>query len=274
MTTTPTQGLIALQELFARTQAQGHAAFMPYWSIGYPTYDASLQAVEKLAALGADAFEIGIPFSDPIADGPIIQATTQKALENGVTVAKCLEAVRTLRTRGLTQPMMLMSYLNPLLAYGAERFAQAAKEAGADGLIIPDLPPEEARLFAPACEEAGLALAFFLAPTSRPQRILDVAEVATGFIYMVAQVGITGVRESLSDELPEFIARVRAATKTPLVLGFGISSPSHVRQIKTEVDGFIVASALLKAVHSAADAESGMADMEELAKSLIAALHE
>jgi len=272
MTTTPTQGLIALQDLFARTQAQGRAAFMPYWSIGYPTYDDSLQAVEKLAALGADAFEIGVPFSDPIADGPIIQATTQKALENGVTVAKCLEAVRTLRSRGLTQPMMLMSYLNPLLAYGPERFVQAAKEVGADGLIVPDLPPEEAHLFAPACEEAGLALAFFLAPTSRPQRILDVAQVATGFIYMVAQVGITGARESLSDELPEFITRMHEATKTPLVLGFGISKPSHVEEIKTEVDGFIVGTALLRAVHSAADAEAGMADMEALAKTLIEAL--
>lgn len=273
MTTTPTQGLMALQELFAQTQSQGRAAFMPYWSIGYPNYDVSLQAVETLAALGADAFEIGIPFSDPIADGPIIQATTQKALENGISVAKCLEAVRTLRTRGLTQPMMLMSYLNPLLAYGPERFVKAAKEAGADGLIVPDLPPEEADLFAPACEEAGLALVFFLAPTSRPERIVDVAKVATGFIYTVAQVGITGARESLSDELPDYLARLRAATKTPLVLGFGISKPSHVQQIKTEVDGFIVASALLRAVHEAPDVETGMTDMENLAKSLVAALH-
>jgi tryptophan synthase alpha chain len=274
MTTTPTQGLMALQDLFARTQAQVHAAFMPYWSIGYPTYDASLQAIETLAALGADAFEIGIPFSDPIADGPIVQATTQKALENGMTVSKCLEAVRTLRARGVTQPMMLMSYLNPLLAYGPERFVKAAKEAGADGLLIPDMPPEEAHLFAGACEETGLALAFFLAPTSRPKRIQDVAQVATGFIYMVAQVGITGTRESLSHELPDFIARVREATTTPLVLGFGISKPSHVQQMKTQVDGFAIGSALLGAVHSASDTETGMANMEALAKSLVAALHE
>ena len=273
MTTTPTQGLTALQDLFARTRAQNTAAFMPYWSIGYPNYEASLQAVESLAALGADAFEIGIPFSDPIADGPIVQATTQKALENGMTVSKCLEAVRTLRSRGVTQPMMLMSYLNPLLAYGPERFVQALKEVGADGLLVPDMPPEEAHLFAPACEEAGLALAFFLAPTSRPQRILDVSQVATGFIYMVAQVGITGARETLSDELPDFIARVREATTTPLVLGFGISRPSHVQQMKMHVDGFAIGSALLRAVHEAADVESGIADMESLAKTLVAALH-
>ncbi len=273
MTTTPTQGLTALHDLFARTHADHRAAFMPYWSIGYPTYDDSLQMIEKLAALGADAFEIGVPFSDPIADGRVVQATTQKALENGVTVAKCLEAVRTLRSRGLTQPMMLMSYLNPLLAYGPERFVLAAKDAGADGLIVPDLPPEEAHLFAAACEETGLALVSFLALTSRPQRILDVAQVATGFIYMVAQVGITGARESLSDELPDFIARVREATTTPLVLGVGISKPAHVTQIKQQVDGFIVGSGLLLAMQSAADTDTGMADVSTLAASLIAALH-
>lgn len=274
MTTTPTQGLTALEDLFARTQAQGRAAFMPYWSIGYPDYDTSLTALETLARLGADAFEIGIPFSDPIADGPIVQATTQKALENGMTVAKCLEAVRTLRSRGVTQPMMLMSYLNPLMAYGPARFVAAAKEAGADGLLIPDMPPEEAPLFAPACEETGLALAFFLAPTSRPERIVQVAAAATGFIYMVAQVGITGARDTLSDELPAFIARVREVTSTPLVLGFGISKPAHVQQMKTQVDGFAIGSALLRAVHAAPDPATGLADMETLAQSLITALHD
>jgi tryptophan synthase alpha chain len=274
MTTTPTQGLTALDDLFARTQAQGRAAFMPYWSIGYPTYDASLQAIEMLAAQGADAFEIGIPFSDPIADGPVVQLSTQKALENGVTVAKCLEAVKTLRARGVTQPMILMSYLNPPLAYGPERFVRDAKAAGADCLLFPDLPLEEGHLFAPACEEAGLGLAFFIAPTSRSERIAQVSAVARGFIYVAAQVGITGVRDALSDELPDFIARVRQITSTPLVLGFGISKPSHVQAMKTRVQGFAVGSALLRAVHDAPDTASGLADLDALAKSLVAALHE
>jgi tryptophan synthase alpha chain len=196
--------------------------------------------------VGVDAFEIGIPFSDPLADGVVIQATTQQALEQGVTVRKCLAAVQTLRQQDITQPMMMMSYLNPLVAYGTERFVQDAKAAGADGLIVPDLPPEEAHYFAGACQREGLALVFFLAPTSNEARIKLVAEQATGFIYAVAQVGVTGARDTLSQELPAFIARVRQQTPTPLVLGFGISKPEHVHAVSSLVNGYIVASALLR----------------------------
>src|SRR5258705_11923503 len=198
------QGLEALKSMFESAAAQHRAAFMPYWSIGYPDYDASLDAVMRLARVGVDAFEIGVPFSDPIADGPMIQMTTQKALENGVTVKKCLEAVQTFRSRGLHQPMMMMSYANPLVAYGTERFVKDVKSAGADGLIVPDLPPEEAHYFSDACQREGMALVFFLAPTSSEARIKLVSQVATGFIYAVAQVGITGARDTLSEELPDF----------------------------------------------------------------------
>ena len=139
---------------------------MPYFPIGYPTYDESLQAVEAMASAGVDGFEIGIPFSDPIADGPTIQAATQVSLENGTTVRLCLDAVRTLRAKGISQPMLMMGYANPLVAYGTDRFVSDARDAGADGLIVPDLPPEEASMFADGCAREGLALIFMLAPTS------------------------------------------------------------------------------------------------------------
>lgn len=256
------QGLAALQQLFEATNAQNRAAFMPYWSIGYPNYEASLDAVMKLAKL-ADGFEIGIPFSDPIADGVMVQTTTQIALENGITVKKCLEAVQTLRSRGLTHPMLVMGYLNPLLAYGTEKLVMDAKAAGADGFIVPDLPPEEAHYFADYCQREGMALVFFLAPTSSENRIQLVSKTATGFIYAVAQVGVTGARDALSEELPEFIARVRQHTTTPLVLGFGISKPEHAHTVSSMANGFIVASALLREYH-----QKGQEAMLRLAKSI------
>jgi len=175
-------GLAALDQMFAAARAQGRAAFLPYFPIGYPTHQASLDAVAAMAEEGADGFEIGIPFSDPIADGPTIQAATQVALENGTTVRKCLDAVTTLRAKGISQPMLMMGYANPLVAYGTDRFVRDARRAGADGLIVPDLPPEEAALFAGSCAREGLALVFFLAPTSNDRRIAMAAEHATGFI--------------------------------------------------------------------------------------------
>lgn len=254
MTDNTPRGLTALETMFARTSTEGRAAFLPYFPIGYPDYDASLDAIAAMADAGVDGFEIGVPFSDPLADGPTIQAATQIALENGTTVQKCLDAVASLRARGIQQPMLMMSYLNPLLAYGPERFVQAAKDAGADGLIIPDLPTEEAALFAAACADAGLALVFFLAPTSSPERIRLAGQHATGFIYVVSVTGITGQRTSLPADLAEFIGRVRAETTRPLVLGFGISTPEHVRLVSALTDGFIVGSALVKAGQQGTDA--------------------
>lgn len=233
--------------MFERTRAQERAAFLPYFPIGYPTYDASLEAITAMAEAGADGFEIGVPFSDPLADGPTIQTATQVALENGITVRRCLEAVAALRERGVSQPMLMMSYLNPLLTYGPQQFVRDAHAAGADGLIVPDLPPEEAALFATACAEQGMAQIFFLAPTSNEKRIALVGQRATGFIYVVSVTGTTGAREELPPDLADFIARVRALTGRPLVLGFGISTPAQARRMNDLVDGFIVGSALVRA---------------------------
>ncbi len=265
---TPT-GLAAVTAMFARAQAENRAAFMPYFPVGYPTYADSLAAIEAMAA-HADGFEIGIPFSDPLADGPTIQAATQMALENGTTVHTALEAVRTLRARGLTQPVLMFSYLNPLMAYGAARFVHEARTAGADGLIIPDLPPEEAGLFAPVCAQEGMALVFFLAPTSNRDRIQLVSQQATGFIYVVSVTGITGARSELPPDLTTFIAGVREITNKPLVLGFGISTPAHARQMNGLVEGFIVGSALVKAGQTPGSA--GTESVRSLAETLRRAL--
>ncbi|NOK85692.1 MAG: tryptophan synthase subunit alpha [Chloroflexi bacterium AL-W] len=240
------QGISAIAAMFAATQEEGRAAFLPFFPIGYPTYEDSVEAIVRMAAAGADGFEIGVPFSDPLADGPIIQEATQVALENGVTIQHALSAVRTVRKRGVTQPIFIFSYLNPLINYGTEQIVQDAKAAGADGFIIPDLPPEEAHLFQ-KCHEEDMALVFFLAPTSDTRRVELVAQQTTGFIYVVSLTGTTGTRQALPEDLQEFIARLRAQTDAPLVLGFGISTPEHARMMNGLVNGFIVGSALVRA---------------------------
>ncbi len=240
-------GLAALEAMFTAARAENRAAFLPYYPIGYPTYDESLDAIQAMAGAGVDGFEIGMPFSDPLADGPVIQAATQVALRNGITARRCLDAVRELRARGVAQPMLLMGYLNPVLAYGPDVFARDARAAGADGLIVPDLPPEEADLLAGACAREGLALIFFLAPTSTDARIRQVAGRARGFLYVVSVTGVTGARAALPPSLGDFLARVRAQTECPRVVGFGISGPEQARAMNGLAEGFIVGSALVRA---------------------------
>jgi tryptophan synthase alpha chain len=259
-------GLKAIEEMFVQAQEQKRAAFLPYFPIGYPDYETSVNAIAAMAESGVDGFEIGIPFSDPLADGPTIQAATQIALENGTTVRDCLKAVKELRERGVHQPMLMMGYVNPLLAYGAEAFVRDAKDAGADGLIIPDLPPEEAGMFSGVCAELGMALVFFLAPTSNSERIALVGQQASGFIYVVTLTGVTGERRELPPDLTEFIGRVRAQAKKPLVMGFGISTPEQARVMNGLVEGFIVGSALVKA------GKGGVEPVRALASSLRNAL--
>lgn len=253
-------GLNSLEAMFAQAKAEGRAAFLPYFPIGYPDYETSLDAIVSMAAAGVDGFEIGVPFSDPLADGPVIQAATQKALENGITVKHCLQAVQSLRGRGVQQPMMMMSYLNPLMAYGTERFVLDAKAAGADGLIVPDLPPEEAHYFAEVCVREAMALIFFLAPTSSEAHIQLAAQAASGFIYVVSLTGITGERSQLPADLQSFITRVRSQTDQRLVLGFGISRPEQVQLVSQWVDGFIVGSALVRAGRDGAAAVGALAE--------------
>jgi tryptophan synthase alpha chain len=255
------QGIAAIEAMFESAKSEGRSAFMPYFPIGYPNYDESLRVIESLSAAGVDGFEIGIPFSDPLADGPVIQVASQRALENGTTVRKCLDAVRELRSRGVAQPMMMMGYINPFMRYGIDEFVRDAKAAGADGLIVPDLPPEEGVRFADVCRREGMALAFFLAPTSNSERIALVTQQASGFIYVVSLTGVTGARTELPPDLTAFIERVRAQSgDVPLVLGFGISQPEQVAMVQKLVDGFIVGSALVRAGGDGADAARALAE--------------
>ena len=259
-------GLDAIASMFAKTEAEGRAAFIPYFPVGYPSYDESLDAFTAMAEVGVDGFEIGMSFSDPLADGPTIQAATQVALEKGANINMALQAVRDLRGRGLTQPMLMFGYLNPVIAYGIDQFVKDAKAAGADGLIIPDLPPEEAHLFNTVCQAENMAQVFLLAPTSNAKRIKLVTATATGFIYLVSVTGITGARQALPDTITDYIGHVRAATDKPLALGFGISTPEQAKTMNGLVNGFIVGSALVKA------ASEGVEAVKTLAKSLRDAL--
>lgn len=226
--------------------ANKKTAFMPYAPLGYPTIAGSLDVVRTLVEAGADIVEIGVAFSDPLADGPTVQAATQQALNNGMTVAKCLALVKELRAEGVTTPFVLMGYMNPFLAYGIDRLGEAAQEAGVDGFIVPDLPPEEAAEFEAMCSKHEQALIYMLAPTSTPERIELIADKARGFIYLVSLTGVTGVRDRLSAALPDFLGRVRAATDKPLAVGFGIGNGEQARQVAQYADGVIVGSALVK----------------------------
>lgn len=207
-----------------------------------------------LARAGADLVELGIPFSDPLADGATIQHSSHQALRNGVTVSHCLETARRLRQQ-IDIPMVFMGYFNPLLAYGLDRFAAAAAAAGADGLIVPDVPPTESDDVLAACRRHGLDLIFMLAPTSTEADIAQVARRASGFIYCVSVVGVTGARESMGAELADFIARVRAQTDLPLAVGFGVSRPEHVAHIGTLAEAAIVGAALINRIDGADPAD-------------------
>jgi tryptophan synthase alpha chain len=237
---------------FQQAKTRQTAALMPYFTLGYPDRETSLAVIEAIAPY-SDLLELGIPFSDPLADGPTIQRSTQIALENGTTTAVCLEMLRELRQRGVTIPVMLMGYFNPILAYGLARYVQEAAVAGADGFIVPDLPPEEADELESLATAAGLCLIHFLAPTSSPERVAMVAARAQGFIYLVSVTGVTGARQNLQANLGGFVKRVRAQANVPLAVGFGIGTPQQAQAVGTLADGVIVGSALINAVDTAAD---------------------
>jgi len=237
------------------TAFQHPPAFMPYFPVGYPSLPVSVDVIEALARSGADLIEVGVPFSDPLADGPVIQHATQIALQQGATLARCLEAVAELRRRGIGIPLVLMGYYNPLLSYGLARLAAAAEAAGASGFIVPDLPPEEAGDLEAALAPGGLPLVRMLAPTTPPQRAARIVAGARGFLYLVSVTGTTGARSELPPGLPAFIARVRAQAPAglPLCVGFGIATPAQARAVGQHADGIIVGSACVKTIGEAGD---------------------
>jgi tryptophan synthase alpha chain len=220
--------------------------FMPYYPVGYPSLKTSIDVLEALAKNGADLIEIGLSFSDPLADGPVIQKATQIALEKGVTTKQVIAAVAELRKRGVTIPLVLMGYYNPMLAYGLEKFVRDAHEAGADGFIIPDLPPEEAGELAAVLGD--LPQITMLAPTTPGERMETIARNAKGFIYLVSVTGVTGARTDIPEGLAELVAQVRKHTNVPVCVGFGIGTPEQAKAVGTLADGVIVGTACVKTI--------------------------
>lgn len=256
-----------IASVFARRE---HAAFIPYVTVGYPSLAATLEVVPLLEKSGADMVELGIPFSDPLADGVTIQQASFHALQAGVTPARCLEVARALR-RQVALPLIFMSYFNPLLSYGLEAFCAGAARAGVDGLIVPDLPPEEAAGLEEATIRHGLDLIYLLAPTSTEERIRQVARLSRGFIYLVSVTGVTGARENLPPELAEFVARVKKLATQPLCVGFGISTPGQAKEVARIADGVIVGSRLVELMSAREEWRSLVADFARQLKKAIMA---
>lgn len=233
--------------MFGRLRAERRLALIAYLTAGYPTLELTPGLVEAAAQSGADAVELGIPFSDPLADGRTIQAASQVALKGGATVARALDVARKARSR-VELPLLFMTYWNPILAFDVERFCRAARDAGVDGLIVPDLPPAESDGLQQAAKAAALDLVFFVAPTSSDAGIAAACRAATGFIYCIAVTGVTGAREHLDPSVLPMLESVRQHTALPVVVGFGISRPEHLAALEGKADGVIVASALLDAI--------------------------
>jgi len=227
----------------------GHKALIPYVTVGYPSIEDTLEVVPLLASSGCDIVELGIPFSDPLADGVTIQKASFSALNNGVTPKLCLEVAKKL-SRKVNIPLVFMTYFNPVLSYGLEKFCSACASSGVDGLIIPDLSPDEGLELEAVTQKHSLDLIYLLAPTSSEERIRLVAERARGFIYLVSVTGVTGTRGNLPSELGTFVARVRKVAKQPLCVGFGISTPEQARHVAQIADGVIVGSRIIQLIEA------------------------
>ena len=244
-----------ITQAFRRAHDAGRAAVAPYFTVGYPDAPATIEGVAAAIRAGADLIELGVPFSDPLADGATIQKSSTAALNNGVTLQSCLDATRAIRADFPDTPIFLMGYYNPFLQYGIEKLANDASSAGVDGLIIPDLPPEESGPLDDIVARHNLDLIYMIAPTSPDERIEAIAKRARGFIYCVSLTGVTGARDALSSGVPALIQRVRAHTDVPLALGFGISRPDHVSSVASIVDGVVIGSAMVNLMGETPPAE-------------------
>jgi len=227
-------------------------ALIPYVTVGYPSIEATLKVVPLLASSGCDIVELGIPFSDPLADGATIQKASFHALQNGVTPQLCLEIAKQL-SETVEIPLVFMTYFNPVFSYGLAEFCTACSKSGVGGLIIPDLPPEESGELEAITRKQGLDLIYLLAPTSTEERIRLVAGRSQGFIYLVSVSGVTGTRDRLPLDLDAFAARVRGIAKQPLCIGFGISTPEQAKRIARVADGVIVGSRIIQLMEAEDD---------------------
>jgi tryptophan synthase alpha chain len=235
---------------FNKLRDSGEMGLIPYLTAGDPSLAATESFVLALAGAGADVIELGVPFSDPVADGPTIQRAIERSLAAGTTLRGVLDLVRSLRAK-TDVPLMLFSYYNPVLQMGLERFAADAAAAGADGALITDLTPEEAGDYRAAMRKHDLDTIFLAAPTSTDERLARIAEVSSGFLYVISRTGVTGAKDTLPDELPALIRRTRRATRLPIAVGFGVSLPVHVSLLGGLADAAVVGSALVEEIERA-----------------------
>ncbi len=246
-----------LAQVFACTRSGNRAAFVAYLCAGDPDFDTSLALCQAALGAGVDILELGVPFSDPVADGPTNQQAAQRALESGMTVARVLELVRAIR-RGSEVPVVFYTYYNLVYAHGLEASIRAAREAGVDALLTLDLPPEEAGEYLDLCRRHGLRTVFIVAPTTPASRLPTICGAATGFIYYVSREGVTGTRQDLAGDIPAAVARIRAQTALPVVVGFGISTRAQVRQVAQAADGVVVGSALVNVIAAGLSDRAGI----------------
>lgn len=258
-----------IEELFESLNAKGEKAFIPYITAGDPDMPTTEAIIECLISNGADMIELGVPFSDPMADGPTIQAASQRALNNKFSIEAILELVKKVRAYSEI-PIILFGYYNPFLQYGLAKLSRDSKEAGSDGFLIVDMPPEEADSVKKEADANGLDIIFLLAPTSTDERMRLVAEKASGFVYFVSVTGVTGARDSLDELLGSYVKKIREHTALPVGIGFGISKPEQVRKVSDYADAVIVGSAIIKVI----EANLGKPDMIQRVGEFVRSLKE
>ncbi|MEC7900316.1 MAG: tryptophan synthase subunit alpha [Acidobacteriota bacterium] len=261
-----------ISSAFAAGREATQPLVVPFITSGYPTATSTVPIVTALAASGADMIEIGMPFSDPLADGPTIQHASEVALRNGMTVGKTLEAVREIRASGTDAALILMGYCNPVFAYGVDAFIKDATQVGVDGLIIADMPPDEAGEFLVSCRAVGLSLTFLVAPNAPDDRIRKVDGASTHFSYCVSVTGVTGARSAIESRTIEFLQRMRKLSTKPFVVGFGIKKPEHVMTLGPHADGVVVGSAIIDAIESVGGAGAVVVDAVNAVSTLVAPL--
>ncbi|RJQ46498.1 MAG: tryptophan synthase subunit alpha [Nitrospiraceae bacterium] len=241
-----------IEKVFKKLNQSGKKAFIPYIMAGDPSLEATMKFVAELEEAGADIIELGVPFSDPLADGPVIQRAAERALSQGVTLKKVLTLVSAIRQSSKV-PIILMTYYNPVFKYGIEVFAEDAAKAGANGVIIPDLTPDEADAYIRAARQQGVATVFLLAPTSTEGRINKAVKAATGFIYYVSITGTTGAKLLMDETMKTTLNKIRAKTSKPVAVGFGVSGPEDAKAVASTADGVIVGSAIVKLIAEGKD---------------------
>lgn len=239
-----------IEQTFKRLKRKGQAALIPFIVAGDPDLETTEALVIRMFESGADIIELGVPYSDPLADGPTIQAASQRALQKGVNLEDIFGLAKKLKE--ITPPLVLLSYFNPIFRYGVKAFAEECQRSGIDGVIVPDLPPEEAQPWIEEARKLGVDTIFLVAPTSPPGRIRLVSKVSRGFIYYVSLTGVTGARGKLPEELKSAVRRIKEESKKPVAVGFGISTPEQVKEVSRFADGVIVGSAVVKIVEEEA----------------------